>query len=119
MAHHNHSALSHSQLLTEIHRAAGAERQTTATLVSLLAEVDARRLYLGEGFSSMFAFCTRALQLSEPAAYARITAARAARRFPIVLTLLEEGAISLTTVGLLAPHLDEDNTSGSSARHAT
>jgi hypothetical protein len=27
----------------------------------------------------------------------------------LILELLEEGAVSLTTVGLLAPHLDEDN----------
>src|SRR5580765_1266130 len=96
MPHHNHSALSDSELLTETHRTAGTERLATATLVSLLAEVDARQLYLGEGHSSMFAFCTRALRLSEPAAYARITAARslvapiAPKRYLIRLTISEE-----------------------------
>ena len=35
----------------------------------------------------------------------RIEAARAARRFPRILELLAEGAITLTAVGLLAPHL--------------
>jgi hypothetical protein len=103
------SSLSDRELLTETRRVAETERQTTAALVSLLVEVDARRLYLGEGYSSLFAFCTRALRLSEPAAYARITAARTARRFPLVLALLGDGAISLTTVGLLAPHLTDEN----------
>lgn len=105
----NVSSLSDRQLLTETQRVADTERQTTAALVALLAEVDARRLYLGEGYNSLFTFCTRALHLSEQAAYSRITAARTARRFPNILSRLGEGAISLTTVGLLAPHLTDDN----------
>jgi hypothetical protein len=105
----NPSSLSDRELLGETRRIANHERHTTASLVSLLAEVDSRRLYLGEGYSSMFTFCTTALRLSESAAYARITAARAARRFPAILELLRDGAISLTTVGLLAPHLGDDN----------
>ncbi len=109
MMHASVSSLSDRELLTETRRVVGTERQTTAALVALLAEVDARRLYLGEGYSSLFAFCTRALHLSEQAAYGRITAARAARRFPTILARLGEGAISLTTVGLLAPHLTDDN----------
>jgi hypothetical protein len=105
----NPSSLSDRELLTETRRIADHERHTTGSLVSLLAEVDARRLYLDEGYSSLFTFCTSALRLSESAAYARITAARAARRFPAILELLRDGAISLTTVGLLAPHLEDDN----------
>jgi hypothetical protein len=105
----NPSSLSDRDLLTATRRVADQERVTTASLVSLLSEVDSRRIYLGEGYSSMFTFCTSALRMSESAAYARITAARAARRFPAILMLLKEGAISLTTVGLLAPHLADDN----------
>ena len=90
-------------------RAARDERHTTAELIALLGEVDARRLYLGEGCASLFSYCTRILHLSEHAAYHRIEAARAARRFPIVLTLLAEGALTLTTVALLRPHLTPDN----------
>jgi hypothetical protein len=40
--------------------------------------------------------------LSEHAAYGRIEAARAARRFPVILALLATGDITLTAVGLLA-----------------
>jgi hypothetical protein len=42
---------------------------------------------------------------SEHAAYGRIEAARAARRFPVLLDLLAEGSLHLTAIGLLAPHL--------------
>jgi 5-methylcytosine-specific restriction endonuclease McrA len=47
--------------------------------------------------------------LSEHAAYGRIEAARAARRFPILLDLLARGALTLTNLCLLAPHLTPDN----------
>jgi hypothetical protein len=48
------------------------------------------------------------LYLSEHAAYGRIEAARCAR-CPQILDLLAEGAVTLTTIGLLAPHLTSDN----------
>jgi hypothetical protein len=74
-----------------------------------LIELDARRLYLGEGFSSLFTFCTQALHLGEHAAYNRIETARAVRRYPIILDLLRDGAITLTSIRLLAPHLTPEN----------
>ena len=45
------------------------------------------------------------LHFSEHAAYLRIEAARAARRFPVILDRLADGSVHLTAVGLLAPHL--------------
>lgn len=72
-------------------------------------EVEQRRLYLALGYSSMFVYCTRSLLLSEQAAYNRITAARAIRRFPAILPLLIDGALTLSSVGLLAPHLTEES----------
>ena len=101
--------LSDRDLLDATARSVDCERRSTADLLALLAELDARKLYLGEGYSSLFTYCTLALHLSEPAAYSRITAARAARRLPIILMLLAEGAITLTTVSLLAAHLTDDN----------
>jgi hypothetical protein len=105
----NPVSLSDPDLLTATVRAAHVERDATACLVALLAEVDTRRLYLGEGYSSMFVFCTRRLQMSEHAAYARIEAARVARRTPGILDRLTDGRLSLTTIGLLAPHLNGDH----------
>src|SRR5688500_7215303 len=84
--------LSDSDLLVAVKRLDGAERRATAALIASLAEIDARRLYLGEGCSSLFAYCTRILHLSEDAAYGRIEVARAARKFPEIFDLLAEGA---------------------------
>jgi hypothetical protein len=96
-------------LLQETARLAASERSATVQLISAIAEVDARRLYLGEGCSSLFVYCTRVLRLSEHAAYGRIEAARAARRFPRIGELLAEGALTLTAVTLLGRHLTSDN----------
>jgi hypothetical protein len=101
--------LSDRDLLAHVHLAAQAERHATAHLIALLIELDSRRLYLGEGFSSLFTYCTQALHLSEHAAYNRIEAARAARRYPVILDLLRDGAVTLTTVRLLAAHLTLEN----------
>jgi hypothetical protein len=96
-------------LTAELGRLAGCERESTAALVAHLAEFDARRLYEGEGFSSLFKYCTTILRLSEDSAYNRIQAARAARRFPAILDRLAAGGLNVTTVRLLAPHLTAEN----------
>ncbi|HEU4890314.1 MAG TPA: hypothetical protein VFT47_02115 [Vicinamibacterales bacterium] len=70
------AALSDVELIQHVKRLATNERQATAQLVAHLAEMDARRLYLGEGCSSLFTYCTQLLHLSEHAAYGRIEAAR-------------------------------------------
>jgi len=103
------SHLSDQDLLAHIHLAAQAEHRATAHLVALLMELDSRRLYLGEGFPSLFAYCTDALHLSEPAAYNRIEVARAARRFAAILDGLATGELTLASVKLLAPHLTPEN----------
>jgi hypothetical protein len=104
-----HTHLSDQELLVEVASLAAAERTATARLVAALAEVDARRLYLGQGYSSLFVYCTRALRLSEHAAYSRIEAARASRRFPALLERLADGDLTLTALCLLAPHLTQAN----------
>lgn len=101
--------LSDAELVTEVSRLAERERVATSDLIAALVVFDARRLYLGEGFPSLFAYCTLRLRLSEHAAYHRIEAARAARKFPRILGHLSAGSLTLTTVGLLASHLTEAN----------
>ena len=103
--------LSDVALVARVSRLAAHERHATADLVESLAELDARQLYLGAGFPSLFAYCTQVLHLSEHAAYGRIEAARCARKFPIVLDRLADGSLTLTAISLLAPVLDTANAS--------
>ncbi len=104
-----------------VRRLAVEERAATARLIAHLAEVDARRLYLGQGSASMFTWCTSALRLSEHAAYARIECARLVRRLPAVLVALEHGELNLTAASLLAPVLTRENCDDllGRARHRT
>jgi hypothetical protein len=101
--------LSDQEVLDRVRAAAQDERCATAKLIALLMELDTRRLYLGQGCSSLFTYCTEVLHLSEHAAYNRIQAARGARRFPLILERLADGSINLTAVRLLEPHLTSEN----------
>ena len=103
------NALTDDELLIEVQRLAACERAATIDLLRSLIEVDARRLYLREGCSSLFTYCTQVLHLAEGSAYNRIEAARAARRFPAILEAIADGALTLTSARLLAPHLTDDN----------
>ena len=85
--------VSDDDLLAETKRLAGCERAATAALLRSLTEVDSRRLYLREGCSSLFTYCTQVLHPAEGAAYNRIEAARAARRFPVILQTLASGQL--------------------------
>ena len=102
-------SLSDRELVAEIHQLAARERHSTARVIAALMELDARKLYLGEGCSSLFTYCTQVLHLSEHAAYGRIEAARVTRRFPAILDQLADGSLTLTAVGLLASHLTPEN----------
>jgi hypothetical protein len=113
--------MSDDELLVATSKAAADERRAMVELLALLGEVDARRLYLGEGCSSLFTYCTQLLHFSEHAAYHRIETARAARYFPIVLELVADGSVTTTTVALLRPHLTSENHAVllAGARHKT
>jgi hypothetical protein len=103
------SELPDAELVIEVGRRAGRERQATADLIRVLIEFDRRRLYLGEGYSSLFAYCTSVLHYSEHSAFNRIEVARAAARWPQLLACLEDGSLHLAGARLLAPHLTAEN----------
>jgi hypothetical protein len=104
------SGLSDPDLLARIGALAGNERAASVELVAHLAELDTRAsLYAAQGHGSLFTYCTEVLRLSEDAACNRIYAARACRRFPVILEALASGALSLTTVRILNQHLTQEN----------
>ncbi|MBI5480454.1 MAG: hypothetical protein HY906_16440 [Deltaproteobacteria bacterium] len=102
-------ALAHLPAAEVLDRLVARDRQLTAVLLAHLAEVDARRLYLRAACSSTFGYCVERLHLSEPSAYKRVRASRAARAFPVIFELLARGEIHLAAVTLLAPYLTEAN----------
>src|SRR5260221_4122752 len=104
------SALSDQDLLARLETLAGNEREASVELIAYLAALDSRpALFLGQGYGSPFNYCVQALRLSEDAACNRIEAARACRRFPLILELLASGSLTLTSARLLGKHLTEEN----------
>jgi hypothetical protein len=104
------SSLSDHDLLARVGVLAGKEREASVELVAHLAALDARpALYAAEGHGSLFTYCTEVLRLSEDATCNRIQAARACRDFPMILDLLASGAMSLTSIRMLRPHLTPEN----------
>jgi len=103
------SRLSDNRLLSGLRQLVKKEKRTTLDILLHLAEVDRRALYLSYGFSSLFDYCAGALNYSRSAAGRRIATARAIRRFPEIYDLLDSDEVSLSTIGLIAPVLDDDN----------
>lgn len=104
-----YAALPDAALLSAVESNSRVDRESTIELVASLAELDARGLYRGLGYSSLYAYCAQHLHLSEHEARTRMEAARAARRFPMVLDLLIAGELTMTTAAILRPWLTDDN----------
>jgi hypothetical protein len=83
--------------------------RTEARIIAHIAEVEERKLHAKDGSPSPFEYCVRQLRLSESEAFHRLTAARIARRFPIVFSLIESRRIHLTAVCLLRDYLTQEN----------
>ncbi len=103
--------LTDEALVRDLKSLVARDRATTAALLAHLGEVDARRLYLGAAYPSMFAYCMGELGFSEDVAFKRIRAARAARQFPEILAAIGDGRLTIAAVVLLHPHLRPENAS--------
>ena len=104
-----YSHLADRALLLKLDERAAQDCNLTADLLALIAEVDRRKLYLGEGYSSMFEYCRDRLRFSEDIACKRIRAARAVRRFPGLLDEVASGRVHLSGLSLLVSHLTTAN----------
>ena len=101
--------LSDQALLDRMKVLSGQSREATVELIAHLVEVARRGIHRAEGPGKLFGYLTRVLHFSEAAAWNRIQAARAVRRFPMILDLLADGSVNLTTIRLLGPHLTKEN----------
>src|SRR6187200_559062 len=90
--------LSDDRVIERVEVLVARSNRLTAELLAYLAEVDTRGLHLRQATSSLFGFCVERLHMSESAAGKRITAARTARRFPLVFEMIARGEIHLTAV---------------------
>src|SRR6187399_954477 len=103
--------LSEHELLEHFTNLVARDRRTTARLLVAIAEIDERKLWAAHACPSMFAFCVERFHMSEQVTAKRIWAARTARRFPVVLEMVERGQLHLAAIHLLARHLTPENCS--------
>jgi 5-methylcytosine-specific restriction endonuclease McrA len=101
--------VSDQQLRSGLASLLASGHRTEARIVAHIAEVEERRLHSKDGCASLFEYCVRQLGLSESEAFHRLTAARIARRFPVVFAMIERREIHLTAVCLLRDYLTPKN----------
>ena len=102
-------ALSTAELARGAEKLVSIERRHTAALIAHLAEISSRNGHLELGFKSLFEYCEIRLRLGKGSVWNRTQVANVSRRFPQVLESLAAGKVSLSSLGVLATHLSEDN----------
>ncbi|TVQ77248.1 MAG: HNH endonuclease [Bradymonadales bacterium] len=97
----NLQKLSADDLLSYTQKLAASERKIYAAVIEALEEIERRKLYLANGYSSLFLFCTEVLRYSAGAAQRRIESMRLIKNFPRaqkteVKVKLQKGSLSLS-----------------------
>lgn len=94
------SQLSDSELLDQTRSLVGEERKVMGQVLEHLREIEGRRLYAQEGYSSLFDYCLKALNYSESEAFHRINSMRLIKQLPEMKAKLEAGSYSVSTLSL-------------------
>ncbi len=84
-------------------------RRAEVELIEILQEAEDHRVYLLRGHSSLYAYVTDELGLSEHVAYNLITVARKARQVPELKAQIQSGAITLSNARRVASVLTPQN----------
>jgi len=79
-----------------------------ARAIEVLAEAQARKLHLADGYATMREFCVCEMNLSEDEAAKRLQVASAVRDCPAILPMLADGRLHQTAVVMLAPYLKQN-----------
>ncbi len=106
------TALSDEELLAGLHAMAACEKELGAEIVLHLMEVEFRKLHVALGYSSLYAYGIAELGWSENVAHKRAKAAKAAKVCPEIVDHLASGALTLSSVFVLAPYLSSEAGSG-------
>lgn len=91
------SSLTEAELTLNLKNAVTAEKFASFKVIEYLAEVDARRLYAVQAYSSLFEYAVKELGYSESQASERIASMRLFVDMPEVKKMLDSGTLSLTT----------------------
>ena len=101
--------LSDDALLCQFGELVDQDRERAAVLLRHIDVIDRRKIWAKLGFPSMFALCVTRYHMSESTAGKRIGAARTARRFPVLFSMVASGEIHLSGLHRLKAHLTPEN----------
>ena len=101
--------LSNRQLLFQTKFLVQKERNLHIQVLHHLEEIDSRKLYLEQGFSSLFDYAVKELGYSEGAAYRRIKTMKLCREVPDTESRLKSGRLSLSSACQLQAFFEKQN----------
>ena len=76
--------LSNAELINCFNRLMKQEATLTLNVLEYIAEIEERKLYLKEGYPSMYEWLQTKFNYSRAAAWRRIASARALREYPLL-----------------------------------
>ncbi len=101
--------LSNHEIIQKGDRAVQSRHELSIEILDCLVEIEGRSIFLKEGYSSLFDYCTRRWHYSPPKAGRFIAAARCMKNFPDVRDLLARRKITLCGVSRIAGILTSKN----------
>lgn len=84
-------------------------QRVEAELISVLRAIDDMKLYREHGATSLFAYATKILGLSESVAWNFITVSRATKKSPILRHAIETGVLSVSKARRITSILTQEN----------
>ena len=106
------AVLADQVLLEQTRMLARHEQALQLSVLDHLREIEARRLYLRRGYSSLFDYTVRELHYTEAAAWRRIKAMRLCRETRGVRERLQDGSLNLSNAALLQNSFERWERSG-------
>jgi len=104
----NLAVLTNEELLINLTKLNGEEKEVTLNFLIHLFEFDNRKLYLSLGYSSLFDYCVRKLKYSSGSAFRRIGSARYLAENPHLKESFLNGDVSLCSLSAAAKTLREE-----------
>ncbi len=94
-------------LIDEAESEIQSNRESTARIVQKLVDIEAQRVYLQLGFSSLYELATERFRYTPSAAMRIIKAVRVSAAAPSVVSKLASGELNFETIGVLFPFVKE------------
>jgi hypothetical protein len=96
-------------LVSELKRLVSRERELTMEIIHYMREVNERRIYLEEGYPSLYEWAVGVLKYSTGEAYRRISAMRLLKALPELEEKVESGSLSLTAAAQAQSRFREED----------